>query len=313
MKALLSIILCFSASLVFGQMLKFSPKWTAGTTKTILLKTTQKDFEFGDLKNDTSYTNKAIFKVLEEQETAYIAEVVFENQLLIAAKEFYEKIGEELTDYQNITLRISVDKNSGDYRVLNPEQCRDFYLNSLNQITKVLEEKAPEMAAMSNYIFTTFSSMFDNEENIQAYAKEYIGFIFIPFQMEYSLTDTLANTETTESPFDPSKTVSSTIYSSISKSNKVDHYIIEQKVELDLSEMKTMMVQMMQGMAASMGISDSSVVATASQIDSMELNMENVQSIDYNSKTTWVEHVTHTSTVYSMGNKTEVIVEFVFK
>lgn len=187
MKSISILMLTLFTLSGMSQTYSFKPNWENGTVKTIEMSTSTKEYENGEVISDTTTFNQAKITVTKDLKANYEVEVLFENQVLTAAKEFYDKIGEELGEFSAIKIKLSVSKETGEVSVLNPKEVKDFYMKGFDQITELMEEKVPEMAPFMKLALSPINKMFESKENLEAYAKEMVGFVFVPFEHEYTL------------------------------------------------------------------------------------------------------------------------------
>lgn len=143
---LLTLVFLLINSIGFSQAYSFKPTWEKGESKTANITTTEQEFKGGVKLMDTTYYNEIKINVLNESDTNYTIEVLMGNQALKAALVIYDKLDEELTDYNTLKLLYSVSKETGETELLNSAEAQQFMNKSFDQITKLLEEKAPDAA-----------------------------------------------------------------------------------------------------------------------------------------------------------------------
>jgi len=298
MRNLLCLVFIALSALGYSQEYNFKPIWEKGESKTIKVTIVQKEYEDNELVSDTTMLNFASVKVLKESDENYTLEVLYENQALRSVMAFYDKVGEELTDYKDLKLIYLVNKKDGEIDLTNWEDAQKFMNESFEAITKLLKKKAPEFASFTKLIFLPIEEAFKSKENIEAYMDPYIGFLFTPYGQNFSLGDTISITETEKNPFNAMQDVSATTLLVLHTVNEdANTCQIHQEVILDLSSFIEMMKGMMQKMAESFGVSDSSAAAKTKEMDSFEMNIFNTQEISFDYESTWVTKVVNTATV----------------
>lgn len=298
MKRIFTISLLTISTLGFGQDYNFKPQWTTGDIKQITITQVEREYEDDELISDTTIYNDARIKVLKENKDNYTLEILYENQALRAAQEFYDKLNEELKEYKDLKLIYSVNKATAESELLNWKDAQKFMNNSFDQISTVLDEKAPDVAPFIGMVFMPLKEIFKSKENIEAYMEDNIGYILTPFNKNFKVGETITSTETGENPFNPMQELSATTLLTLESVNKESQTCtIKQEVELDLSEFIEMMKGMMQKMSQSFGANDSITAEKSKEMDEFEMDIENLQVITFDYETTWVTKVVGTGIV----------------
>lgn len=300
MKRIISISFLFLSVLAFGQKeeYNFKPLWNKNEVKNISISHVETEYEDGILLSDTTMYNEARIKVLEVGDESYVLEVLLENQALLATVEFYDKLGEELEDYKDLKLIYSVNKQTADVELQNWEESQKFMNDSFEQITSILELKAPDIAPYIGLAFMPLEEIFKSKENVEAFMEENIGYILITYNKRFKLGETISFTDTAENPFSPMQEVSETTLLTLESVNETSKTCtINQKVELDLSGFNEMMKGMMSKMGKSVGASDSQIAEKAKEMDEFEMNLDDTRIITFDYETTWVTNVVYTRTV----------------
>jgi len=298
MKIIFTISLLTISTLGFSQDYNFKPHWTTGDIKQITLTQVEREYEDDELMSDTTIYNDARIKVLKENKDIYTLEILYENQALRAAQEFYDKLNEELKEYKDLRLIYSINKATAESELLNWKDAQKFMNNSFDQISTVLDEKAPDVAPFIGMVFMPLREIFKSKENIEAYMEDNIGYILTPFNKSFKIGETITSTETGENPFNPMQEISATTLLTLESVNKESKTCtINQEVELDLSEFIEMMKGMMQKMSQSFGANDSITAEKSKEMDEFEMDIENLQVITFDYETTWVTKVVGTGIV----------------
>jgi len=298
MKRIFTISLLIVSTLGFSQDYNFKPKWNKGDVKQVTITQVEKEYKDGKLISDTTIYNEARVNVLKDNKDDYTLEILLENQALRAAIEFYDKLGEELKDYKDLKLIYSVNKETAEPELQNWEDAQKFMNNSFEQISSVLENKAPDAAPFIGMVFMPLKEIFKSKENIEAYMEDNIGYILTPFNKNFKVRETITKTETGENPFNPMQEISTTTLLTLESVNKeAKTCMIKQEVELDLTEFIEMMKGMMQNMAESFGANDSITAEKSKEMDEFEMDIENLQVITFDYQTTWVTKVVSTGIV----------------
>lgn len=292
MKGIFTISFLLISIFGYSQDYNFKPQWKQGDVKAITIAQVERNYEDDKLISDTTIYNDARIEVLKDNKDSYTLEILMENQALRAAKEFYDKLGDDLLDYRDLKLIYSVNKVTAELELQNWEDAQKFMNNSFDQISSVLENKAPEVAPFIGMVFMPLKEIFKSRENIEAYMKDNIGYILTPFNKAFEVGQTITTTETGDNPFNPMQEISVTTLLTLESINQEENTCtINQKVELDLSEFIEMMKGMMQKMSESFGANDSITAEKSKEMDEFEMDIENLQVITFDYKTTWVTKV----------------------
>ena len=298
MRLILTFLILFISITSFSQDYDFKINWKKGDFRVITIEQLEKEYENDVLIHDTITYNQASARVLEENETEYTLEILYQNQALRAASELYDKLDEELQDYQDVQLIYSVDKLSAETDLVNWKEVRDFMDESFDQIMKVCEQKAPDITSYLNLIFKPLREVFNSKENIEAYLQTDIGYLTIPFCDHFEIGKTISKTEATENPFNPNMEISGTCLLtllSVDEANKIA--VIDFELVFDFSEFLEMIKDMARGMAESFGVADSLTADSIDEIDNIEMDIKHMQRITFNYDTSWITNAITTVTV----------------
>jgi hypothetical protein len=304
MRNLFTAVLLILSLVVFGQDYNFKPNWTVGDVKHVSITEEEKSFENDKLISDTLKKNKAVIRVLEESKTHYTLEITMDNQALTSVIEFYNKLGDELKDYNDLVLVYAIDKLTAERELTNWEEAQEFMNESFEQIDEVLEEKVPEMAGMSGIIFGPLKEAFRSKENTEAYMEPHIDYLLVPFNKDFVIGKTISQVDTADNPFNPRQEISATTNVTLkSVEANSNTCTIEQEVILDLEEFIAMMKDMVMQMAKAFGGEEGLSEEKQKEIDSFNMDMENVQTITFDYKTTWVTQAVGRSTIKTTNPK----------
>jgi len=292
MKQLFVLSLIVISFFSYGQEYAFLPKWKTGDTKTVTMERRETEFRDGEIYSDTLIYNDARLKVLGEDKENYQLQIQYENVALKAAMELYEKMGQEMPNYKELSLVYNVNKKTGASELANWEEVQKFMNESFDLIAQGLSENVPEMAAFSTMIFTPIKEIFKSKENVESYMNSEIGYLLAPFGQTLEVGKTNSVTESTENPFNKSSEIESTTNITLLEVDKAAHNcIINQEIELDLTEFKEMIKNMVQKMAQSFGAEDSTAQLATDKLDDFEMDMTNQQHITFDFESTWVTKV----------------------
>lgn len=298
MKVLSILLILLISSTGISQDYNFKPLWKKGEVKEVKISQVEKEYEDGQLISKDTFENEARIEVLDIDGDHYTLEILMENQALSSAMEFYKKIGKELNDYTDLKLIYSVHKETSEAELMNWEEAQKFMLDSFEQISSVLDKKAPDTAPFIGLIFSPLEEIFSSKENIEAYMEDNIGYILTPFNKDFKLGETITKTESGENPFNPSQDISATkMLTLVSVDEDSKTCEIHQEIELDLSEFIQMMKEMMLSMSESFGADESVTAEKSKEMDDFEMDIENLQVITFDYESTWVTSVVSTGTV----------------
>lgn len=298
MKSFFTISFLVISTLGVSQDYNFKPEWKKGDVKQIAVTQVERSYEDDSLISDTSTYSEAQITVLEDNKNDYTLEVLFENQALQAAQELYAQLNEELKEYKHLKLIYSINKETAAAELLNWEEAQQFMNSSFDQITSVLEDKAPDVARFVGLVFMPFKQHFKSKENIEEYMESHIGYLLTPFNKSFQIGETISTTDTGENPFNPMQEISATTLLTLTSVNKkAKTCVIHQEIEFDLSEFIEMMKGMIQQMSQSFGANDSVTAKKSEEMDAFEMDIKNLQEITFNYNTTWVTKVVSTGIV----------------
>lgn len=298
MRLTILMLLLTVGGTIAAQTHEFKPKWDKGTEKVLSMVQVEREYENDELISDTTVYNEAIVRVIDESKSEYTLEVTYENQALRASIELYDKMGEELKDYRDLKLLFSLNKETAETELLNWEETQEFMNESFDQMTSVLEKKTPEMAPYVGLIFMPIKEIFKSKENVEAYMLDNIGFILVPFQHQFRLNEAISTTDSQESPFNPMQELSATTIVTLKSFDKSSgDCVIELEVQLDLSQFIEMMKEMMKSMAESLGADEKSTEEKVEEMNEFEMDVTDIQTIYFNSNSTWVERAVSTGLV----------------
>lgn len=289
MKHIFSIVFISLYIISFGQSYSFFPKWEKGDSKTIRITYTETEYENDELVSDTTYFSDASVSVIGEDKDFVTIQVLYENIALTSVIAFYEKLNEELNDYNTLKLIYKIDKKTGEYSLSNWKSAQRFMNESFDQITDLMKTKVPEMETFAELIFLPIKEIFKSKENIESYYKDQIGFLFVPFGKKFELGKTISISETSENPFNPEQEitqVTNILLKEIDKGRGVA--IFEQDIELDLDEFIEMMKDMMLSMYKSFDLDEDDAKEQQEELDDFDMSMDNKQTITYDLNTNWV-------------------------
>jgi hypothetical protein len=308
MRTVCTLMLVALSAIGVCQSYHYKPQWKVGDRKQITMMYVDKEYEDDKLVVDSTYYNEARVKVLKEEDDKFILEIFMENQAMQSAAKFYDRIGEELKNYKDLKLVYSVDKQTAESHLINWEEAQKFVTESIEGITKVLEEKAPESAGFVSLLFMPLVEVFNTKENVEAYMEANIGYLLVPFGKDFQLGVTLSETETQENPFNPSKNLEATTLLTLEKVDALSHMCeIRQEIILDLSQFIEAMRDMVKKMGESFGGSEESTEKKLKEIEDFTIDLQNQQVITFNNATSWVTGVESKVTVSMPDPRTGVV------
>ena len=304
MKSLLFPLFLLTSILVQSQVYEFKPIWKVGEQKTINITHHTQEFENDTLITDSTSANEIKIEVIKENKEAFIIKLSLENQALQSAVSFYHKIGEELTEYHDLQLIASINKETAEAELINWEEAQTFMFKSFDAISDKLDEKVPEKAAFASFLFMPLKEVFKDKKNISDYMLENIHFMLSPFNQEFNLNQTITKVETEKNPFNPMQEINATTKLTLMEVNEdTNSALIKQEVFLDLSEFLEMIKGMMQKMAQTFGANDSIVGEKSNEIDEIEMDITNEMEIIFNMQSTWVSKAIRNAIVTSTDPK----------
>ncbi|MBK8338561.1 MAG: hypothetical protein IPK99_00420 [Flavobacteriales bacterium] len=267
---------------------RFKPMWEPGDARTTNTTRQEQELKNGVVEEDTSYSTGSRLEVMGMDADSYALEVRYSNVALQAVASFYDGLGEELQEYQDLVLEYSVDKKTGAAELQNWKEAKAFMDRSFKAISKVLKEKDPESADFVEIVLAPLKTVFESKENIEAYIESEIGYLFFPFGKTFTLGDTLRIEETAANPFNPEDSVSQTTLAWLADTDGPGGRCeIHSTVILDLTAFKELMKAMKRKMGSSIDVADSALTRKDKEIDELEFDMTNGTVITLDEATTW--------------------------
>ena len=294
---LLSLILVSGHS--WSKVYNLKPTWKVGDKKHVQISFDEKEYLNDSLISDTLYFNEADIKVISETKSHYKLSVKFENQIWKTAALFYDKLGEDLPEYRNLDLRYKIDKKTGEATLLNWKEAKSFIDNGFKQMEKLIQKKDTTGVGVDilDLAFGPVKSMLKDKEGVEGYMMSNVDYFISVYNHDFELGKRITTVDSTENPFNPRETISQKTSYTLKSINKKKHFLIEEEVELDLTQFMSMMKEMMKSMGKSFGASDSSLTEKEKELEDFSMDMENKTNVYYNKKSGWVEKVIRTGAV----------------
>lgn len=276
----------------------YTPKWAVGDTRSATITRHEQEWKNGELTEESTESVEAHYTVLAATATDYTLEVRQPNVALHAVVELYANIEQELTDYRDLVLKYSVDKATGQAKLINGKEASAFMEGSFSSIRKVFEQKDPEGGEVADLVLAPLEMVFAKEENVEGYMRSQVDWLLQPFGRTFTAGDTLRVTERGANPFNPRDTIAQTTLLWLTDTDGPGGTsIINSSVLLDLTEFKAMMKEMMKGMAKSMGVKDKDSARKTRELDELEMDVVNTSAVTFNETTTWPTGAVQSTTV----------------
>ncbi len=291
-KPILILFLSFFSLSIFAQTHQFVPNWKKGETKTMTRILIEQDYIEGELNKEESDTATAVFTILADSKESVTMQILQANLAMASAREMSENIEEALPEYAQLPVIIKVDKKTGERTLENWEEHKKMYEEGIGKIGEILVKEDPDVAGYLDLMLTPFESLYESEESLLGSIETEYGFLFIPFSHEYTIGKTIEIEESTENPLNPSMQIGSLTKLKLeSLDEKSGMAKIEQEVILDMSEFVKMIKGLMMSMGETMGVEDSTMEKQKKEMEEFSMDMTNVQTIEYNTKSSWPEKV----------------------
>ena len=297
MKYLFPLVLCFWASIIGAQSVRFEPNWQKGDTYQLAITTVTKTWDEIEMLEEKEFLDP-IISVEKVNDSNYNVRIEYTDVLQSKLMELTEEYNWEVEPV-DLTLKYQISREDGSYKLLNYQEASAF-------MKKAFEDMAAGFTSMSEdestgYLFSMImaplTQLFESEEVINSYFGEILEEFAMPFYKEFSLDSELKITDTEENPFSPGDSLSATVYYSLEKDGENgDHAVVNSRTELDFSQYMEMIKPMIQGMMKSFAAMDTSAsdedidsameeINTA--FDNMSMSGEQTSSITFTPKTGW--------------------------
>lgn len=294
---LLNLLLFVSVCTAQNTEYFFTPKWKVGDKKHLAIVTTKEETKDGKKQPSELDEMEADVEVTKEDAEYYYITISYENVVYTATAKLYDKLDEKSKAMKKLDLKYKVNKKTGEFDLLNWKEVQGFITGSIDHMTEMLGKKDKSLGSMANIVFGPISKLFESKETITAYASDEIGYISAPFGKKLVIGDTLSVTEKVQNPFMPTDSIQGTTLTYLKSVNTAKQTCeIGGKEIMDLSAFKKMMLDMIMGMAKSLG-QEEKAKDDLKAFDDMvfDLDIDEVLTFDYN--TTWPVKYVKTSTV----------------
>lgn len=289
MKLTISLFFLFQLSFFFAQTYDFKPQWTVGTIKTISYSVETVKTEDGEITEEDQIEYDAELEVVQVNPDHYLIELRMENIAMVKLVKMFEKLEEEFDNYEDLKLIYKVNKEDGSYELTNWKEAQNFVTSQFESVKKMLEKKNKEAASLWALLSMPLKMAFASEANVQDYFANYVDPLFIPFQRSYELHTTITETETAELPFNKSDSMTVTNFYTLTKMDETKQLAtIENRLEMDMSAMVEMIKGMLLKMIEGMDLEKEELEAEMKEMDEIEFLNETVQTLLFNTQTTWL-------------------------
>ena len=229
----------------------FTPKWKEGDTRIASVSQLTREYENGELVSDTTIYNQVRLKVIKEESDSYTLEVKVENQVVQSIVSTYDGLENDLKKFKDITLVYSVDKKAGEQELTNEREIREDF----KQFIKILDRE-PEVVSSADIIpfrMDIALGEYGSLEKLEAYIDPYVNYLFLPFDKELSIGDTLHTTDLQDNPYDVQQASAVTKYTltDIDKRSRICQ--ISQVSELNIDGYVENLKNLLQAMVESAG------------------------------------------------------------
>lgn len=302
-----AMLIVLAANPAFSQTTEFvfKPQWKEGEKKTIKIATTEIETKNGKKDSDTTYYTVYEIEVVKDNPDHYLIKVTSENSALKSAMSLYNDLGTELRDYKSLVFDVKVNKADGKPEIVNWQQIQTTMNNTFQKVEDLLAEKESEVGSLISLIFMPMKELYKDKETITSGMLQEVGFLFTPFGKKFIPGDTLVTVDRSANPFNPMDTISmSTLVYLTDADEKNSVCSVNSKLVYDLTEFKKMMVEMMKGFAEAFDAKGESMEKAEKEINSIEFDMDNIETITFNYQSSWPLKVVRTATVkVSEGKK----------
>jgi hypothetical protein len=131
------------------------------------------------------------------------------------------------------------------------------------------------MASLLHLIIDPYYKMLGTQEGVESLVIKPIQFLYKPYYKKFAANDTIAESTSHENPFQPDQMLSTTEYMHwLQVQNAADH-TIEYVIDFDMTEVKKMMIQMVEQMNAAFGGDTPKNEKKLKEISSLDMTMTN--------------------------------------
>lgn len=282
----------------------FTPKWKVGDKRHLQIETVKEEIKDGNKEPAELEEMEADVEITKEDADNYYMTVSYENVVYRATASLYDKLDEQAKTYKRIELKYKVNKKTGEFDLVNWKEVQSIITGSIDDMTKLMKKKDKDAGSMAGLIFEPITKLFESKETITAYASDEIGYISAAFGKKLKVGDTLSVTEKVQNPFMPGDSIEGTTLTFL-KSVNTDKQTCEigGKEIIDLSAFKKMMLDMVMGMAKSLGQGEKAKEELKAFDDMIfDMQISEVLSFDYN-KSWPTKYVKTTTLVMKMDKR----------
>ncbi len=271
----------------------FSPKWKPGAQRTLRIHTNSVSEKNGVKEPEEDETLQVEVEVTREDRSFYYLNINYENVVLRTVKKFFADLGEEAQTKKKLLLKYKVNKETGDLALINWKDAQQFILSEIDQMTSLVKKKSPETADMAALAFSPIKLAFKDQQSIEAYISDEIGFLTLPFGKNLSTVDTLTITDRVPNPFNPQDSINGTS-KFILKSITGSACVINSQQQLDLSSFKQMMKELMKTLAKSFNAADTE--KKLAELDQIEFDIRMSDDVFFDRTSSWPTKYVRTGT-----------------
>lgn len=300
MKHLLFLLFLSSCFCSIGQSITFLPDWKKGDARTYDIHTEKKEFMNDSLTEQQEEHRELKVSVAATDVNAITLKVLYDDVIWKLAEPLLMMVGAE-AKAKRMELIYNVSRRTGEAQLVNWKEAKKFMDASFKEVKTAVKEHDKDLGSMMAVLFAPIEKVLESKENLEAYMKEDVGFLFVPFNRAFILGDTISDTSSTPNPFDPSQQISSTEHFVLrSLDEETGKAEIVHIIDVDFSQIMEMLKSMMRQMAKSFGADEATTEKKMKEADeiNMEAVIQRVHEFDRNSS--WVERSVGTAVI--IGN-----------
>ncbi len=280
-----------------NEKLKFSPNWKKGETKTLTTTILKPNDENG---MDTTVSEMKL-KVTDDSKSAYTIEVIQENTLMASMGPVQQLIGDDLSGFETMKCIFKIEKEGGKASLVNWKEIQGIMTLTTQQLIDKITEKLPDLGPQLEMAFNPLLAQYATQEGVEASTLPQISTILLPYQFEFSKTDTvLSETSSNMGGMMPMDLTTKTKMW-LSDVNPTSCKISSTS-KMDLGALKEMLSSMGQGEDMEGALSE------------LNMDMDTKREITYDRNSTWITKIVSTTDIKSpvdgskqMGITTTVI------
>lgn len=318
MRKLLLPLFCCLLSIASAQdpSLFLVPRWKVGDSRTLTINTVTTETENGTATEDREVLEVKA-RVVNEDAKSFILRLEYDNIVLREADKLMKSTGGTSTPITKMNLRYAVDRITGKPTLQNWEEVQRVVKGSFEDVLTRMKAEHPDEAPMFGMVMLPILSVFDAQENVQAYFSDVVEHITFPYGKQMVEGDTLRIEEYGRDPFGAS--VDSMHVTTLMSIKRIDRWeqqaVVRGELRYDIpsfmAQMKSMMQMVVNAMTDDPQAKRKAEAEMKKGLDAMRFDVRDERLYTVDLRTTWPISSVRTGRVmmkdHERNNETTVV------